>query len=99
MIMKSAAPNEPGRQWRVLAHREDGKVELENQGKFDELAVDDWLHIEQMDDRGWWLRVGDVRLFVTTPETEPPTVDVERGCYGPAKGATRSWRLNQMTAE
>jgi hypothetical protein len=47
MMMKSAATNEPGRRWRVLAHREDGKVELENQGTFDELVVDDWLHMSK----------------------------------------------------
>jgi hypothetical protein len=87
--MNTAAKNEPGKKWRVLAHRDDGKVELEDQGTFDELVLDDWLHIEQMDNDVWWLRVGDACLFVTVSVTEPPTVDVERGFYAPAKGVTR----------
>lgn len=31
---------------------------------FDELVVDDWFHIEQMSDRFWWMRVGDLNLNV-----------------------------------
>lgn len=26
---------------------------------FDELVVDDWFHIEQMDTRLWWMRIGN----------------------------------------
>jgi hypothetical protein len=86
--MNSAGPNEPGWRWRILAHLEDKKIEMENRGRFDELVVDDWLHIEQMDNNVWWLRAGDARLFVTISETEPPSVDIERGFHGPAKGVT-----------
>jgi hypothetical protein len=86
--MNSASATKPGWRWRLLAHREDEKVEIANQGRFDELVVDDWLHVEQMDDNVWWLRVGDIRLFVTLSESENPTVDIERGCYGPAKGGS-----------
>jgi hypothetical protein len=92
--MNSVTINEPGRRWRILARREGEKIELENQGAFDELVVDDWLHVEQMDDNVWWLRVGDVRLFVTVSETEPPTVDVERGFYASIKGVTQTSKLD-----
>lgn len=39
--------------------------ELENRGVFDELVVDDWLHIEQMDERSYWMRIGRDRVYVT----------------------------------
>lgn len=39
----SSASDEPGRTWRILAHREGENVEFENQDTFDELVVDDWL--------------------------------------------------------
>lgn len=27
--------------------------------EFDEVVIDDWFHLEQMDDRDWWLGVGN----------------------------------------
>jgi hypothetical protein len=77
-----------GNVWRLLAHREGVSVELENQGSFDELVVDDWLHVEQLDDMVWWLRVGDARLIVTLHLGDAPTVDVERGFYSIPNGET-----------
>ncbi|GLH78084.1 hypothetical protein SSBR45G_29920 [Bradyrhizobium sp. SSBR45G] len=82
----------PGRRWRVRAVRDDGRsIELQNHGIFDELVVDDWLHLEQMDDNAWWLQVGDVRIWVSVKAGEPPIVDVERGAYGDVRGETRTW--------
>lgn len=80
----------PGERWRVLAHDEHTTIELEDQGIFDELVVDEWLHIEQMDDNVWWFRVGDARILVTISENGPPIVDIQRGFYGLAKGSTQS---------
>ena len=62
----------PGSQWRVLA---DGpKGENVNLGPlsmtkgpasiFDELVVDQWLHVEQMGPREWWMMIGDARVWV-----------------------------------
>jgi hypothetical protein len=31
---------------------------------FDELAIDDWLHLEQMGRRVWWLSLGDRQLVI-----------------------------------
>lgn len=76
--------------WRLLAHQGDQKVELENAGVFDELVLGDWLHVEQMDDSQWWLRVGDARLTVTLKPGALPTVDVERGFYAEPTGTTRT---------
>jgi len=77
----------PGARWRVLAHAGTERIELEDRGVFDELVVDDWLHLEAMDVNVWWMRVGDARVMVTiTPDG--PVVDVERGFHGPLKGST-----------
>lgn len=32
---------------------------LDGHWEFDELVIDDWFHIEQMDDRHWWIGVGN----------------------------------------
>ena len=55
----------PGRKWRVHAYDGDNDVEVENQGVFDELVVDHWLHVEQMDERVWFVRVGEQGINVT----------------------------------
>lgn len=31
----------------------------EGNWEFDELVIDHWFHLEQMDDRDWWIGVGD----------------------------------------
>ena len=80
----------PGTRWRFLAHGAQGTTQLENAGVFDELVVDDWLHVEQLDERVWWLRVGDARIMVTLIDDGTATVDVERGSYGPTRGNTVS---------
>lgn len=56
----------PGSRWRLSAYQKGGRerVNLENAGVFDELVVDDWFHMEQMDTRAWWLRLGQSSVFV-----------------------------------
>ena len=52
----------PGSTWRFLAWTKSGDpIERQSKGgeTFDELVVDDWLHIEQMDRDTWWMRIGD----------------------------------------
>lgn len=39
-------------------------VILERPSEFDELAVGDWLHIEQMGNDSYWMLVGGYRLWV-----------------------------------
>lgn len=88
--MKTENNGDFGSKWRILAHSSAGSVGMEDQGTFDELVVDDWLHIEQMDDDVWWLRVGDARVMVTLASQSEPTVDVERGFYAAPKGSTKT---------
>ncbi|MGE6759175.1 hypothetical protein ACQKGO_14230 [Corallococcus interemptor] len=80
----------PGRTWRVLAHEDAGPVELKNRGTFDELVVDDWFHMEQLDARAWWMKVGDMRVLVTLSPDTGVVVEVERGFYAPVNGTTVS---------
>ena len=49
----------PGTHWRLLAHEDGEPLEITNRGLFDELVVDGWLHIENLDPRRWWMRLGD----------------------------------------
>lgn len=57
----------PGSTWRLRAEARSGEsIDVGDAGVFDELVVDDWFHIEQMDARVWWFCVGngdDVRHF------------------------------------
>jgi hypothetical protein len=78
-----------GTRWRILAHQSDKSAELENQGVFDELVLDEWLHLEKMDVDEWWLRIGDARIWVSRDESGKVQVDIERGCYGPILGSTK----------
>lgn len=79
----------PGTQWRVLAKRGDEAVELENQGVLDEVVLDDWLHLEQMNENVWWMRLGDARIVVEVAPEGTVRVDIERGSYERVSGETR----------
>ncbi len=79
--MKKKCSAEPGRLWRLLAHRASGDLAIENDGIFDELVLDHWFHLERMQERLWWLRVGDARLLVELNEDGSTAVTVERGFY------------------
>jgi hypothetical protein len=81
----SAGP--PGNKWRVLAHAPDATIEVQDQGVFDELVVDDWLHVEQLATTSWYIRVGDARLHVEV-RPDGPIVDVARGFYAEPRGTT-----------
>lgn len=65
----------PGYRWRILAHhtkKRGGKdpgytgeqIDLRSDRlgdlvEFDELVIDDWFHLEQMNERHWWMGVGN----------------------------------------
>lgn len=62
----------PGHSWRISCTATPDhpqRFAAENLGGFDELVVDDWLHIEQMSDREWWIRIGDRVLWVKVPRS------------------------------
>lgn len=57
--------------------------------EFDEMVVDHWFHLERMDHRAWWARVGDARLWIKILKTGEVEVSVWRGEYGPVLGPTQ----------
>lgn len=49
----------PGSRWRIDAYGPgDEAFRAENQGTFNEVVVDHWLHVEQMENRLWIVRIG-----------------------------------------
>lgn len=67
----------PGARWRILANGNAEQISLRSRDYeantgghpertiFDELVVDHWLHLEQMDRNAWWLMVGEMRIWIT----------------------------------
>lgn len=71
--MKSAPP---GARWRILANgdRTNARIDLRSKDYdgstkprtvLDEVVIDHWLHVEQMDRSVWWMQVGEMRIWVT----------------------------------
>jgi hypothetical protein len=74
---------------KVAVRATDGtRVVHTLEGELDEVTVDPWLHVEQLDDDAWYLRVGDVRIGVTVEPNGSVGVDVERGFYAAVQGRT-----------
>ena len=70
-----------GRSWRLGAIGPEGPISIENQGYLDEVVLDQWFHLERMDKRLWWLRVGDARLMVSLEDGGRVQVEIERDFY------------------
>jgi hypothetical protein len=49
---------------------------LRNRGIFDELVIDEWLHVEQMDTRHWWMRVGGTHINIWIARDGVPVVRI-----------------------
>ena len=67
--------------WRILARDGEREIALENDGLFDELVLGQWLHLEQMTDDTWWMRVGDARVDVKVLPDGRAQVSIERDVY------------------
>lgn len=74
--------------WCVRAFDEGGPIEIPVRGVFDELVVGEWLHLEWMDERAWWMRLGDMRVSVSVNAPDDVRVDVERGHHATVNGKT-----------
>jgi hypothetical protein len=79
--MDTPVKGKPGSRWRLLARDGERNVTAQNEGVFDELVVDDWLHLEQMDDNTWWMRLGDARIDIKILADGPIEVSIERDVY------------------
>lgn len=38
---------------------------------FDELVIDDWFHLEQMDEKDYWMRLGQLTIRIHLGEAGP----------------------------
>lgn len=81
----------PGSTWRIGAQRGDERFEVENEGVLDEVVIDRWLHLEQMDENEWWMRVGDARIWIRIDAGGDAHIDVERNAY--ESGTNKGRRL------
>lgn len=51
--------------WRVsVGGQKSPRVHHEGAAEFDEIVVGDWLHVEQMSDRHYWVVIGGVNINV-----------------------------------
>lgn len=67
----------PAQPWRLGLKLEYHPLNLSSEGidgDFDELVVGGWLHIEKMNRRAWWVRVGEREFWIEVPETGPAVV-------------------------
>lgn len=77
-----------GGAWRVTEREGAEKIEHVGRWTFDELTVEPWLHVEQLEERVWWMRVGDARVSISLDPDGQVTVDMQRGFYGEVRGTT-----------
>lgn len=77
----------PGSRWRVLAKDRGRDLAFQDEGVFDELVVDGWLHLEQMTEDTWWMRVGDARVDIRVLKDGRAEVSIERDVYEQAPSA------------
>jgi hypothetical protein len=70
----------PGRRWVVRANRRGGRerVEYRDDGVFDELHLDGWLHVEQTSASGYVVQLGPLRIDVGLRATGEIDLVVER---------------------
>lgn len=73
-----------GHRWRFHAVSRDGNTDLTLHSPeggsqcVDELVIDDWFHLEQMDDNVYWLLVGNKVLDIyVNPKTRKLELRIE----------------------
>lgn len=96
MSKRAKKPVSVTRPWRLSASGQEERFRASSEdaagpahgSEFDELVVADWLHIEQMGDRSWWMRIGDggsgnpgagVTLWIEIDPRGPVTVRLDSG--------------------
>jgi hypothetical protein len=76
-----AESKKAARKQKVPTDYYDGKPVAPFSTVFDELVIDDWFHLEQMDDNQWWMRIGDAMVNVRVKDGKAAEVLIERGQY------------------
>ena len=57
------------------------RVQSDSTGEFDELVVADWMHLERMDRRQWWMRLGQIEFDITIKADGQPRISVRNGKF------------------
>ncbi len=73
-----------GSNWRTLVELDNGqKIGCKGNGDsvFDELVIDSFLHVEQMNTNQWWMQVGDAAIWVTIDRKGEAKLSIMRGEY------------------
>lgn len=77
----------PGKIWRVIA-KDDSKInkeisldsnyfeELDYETYFDELVIDKWFHLEQLNEKSYWVRINELNIFVDFKDDENPEITI-----------------------
>jgi hypothetical protein len=73
--------DKPGSRWRVLARDGERAITAQDDGIFDELVIDGWLHLEQMDSDTWWMRLADARIDIKILPDGRAEIAIERDVY------------------
>lgn len=88
MSKKRRRRDPPGAHWRVLAQDSTG-ARFEGSSKehpvvFDELVIDRWLHLEQMDTNYYWMQLGPLHINVALKPSGDVDIRISRECadYG-----------------
>lgn len=71
---------QPG-DWVVRVRDGETKTEIRARGVLDEVAIHPWLHLEQMDDTTYWIRIHDTRVMIHLQPDGPPHVTIEPGFH------------------
>jgi hypothetical protein len=78
-----------GLSWRLSYDDADGtRINVEDGGDLDEVVIDQWCHIERMDRRAWWLRIGDAWVWAHVGPDGRAEVKIMRGEYDGLGGWT-----------
>jgi len=80
-----------GLNWRLSYDALDNhatRINVENSGDLDELVVDQWFHLERMDRRAWWMRIGDAYVWAEIGPDGRALINITRGEYDGLGGYT-----------
>ncbi len=53
-------------------------VKYTKDNEFDELIIDDWIHLERMDKDKFWMRLGQVEFDITILPNGQPEIKVRK---------------------
>jgi hypothetical protein len=81
------SPSQPptaGKKWRIFAKSFDGRLttsvnreQKENKEFFDELVIDNWMHLEWQEGNTWWMRLGPHAFHIKVNPGGEPDISVD----------------------